>query len=128
MLDTSKDWNFRFALPSYLQLKFLNQLNLNIFDPKTTEAISTLQALKFATDLGFHKIVLEGESLIVIKKLKSLVEDISILVVAIGETKARLGDFHYSYCSFVPRMANQASHAMANEGWNIAPPRDIKIT
>ncbi|KAK8563615.1 hypothetical protein V6N12_035760 [Hibiscus sabdariffa] len=97
-----------------------SQLNSNILDPTTTHAISTLQALKFASDIGFHKIVLEGDSFTVIKKLRSFVEDISFLTAVISEAKARLGDFHVSYCSFVLRMANQIAHAMAKEGWNVA--------
>ncbi|KAK8706760.1 hypothetical protein V6N13_057836 [Hibiscus sabdariffa] len=99
-----------------------SQLNSNILDPATTEAISALQALKFAADLGFHKIVLGGDSLTVIKKLKHPVEDISLLAAVISEAKTRLGNFHVSYCSFVLRMENQAAHAMAKEGWNVASP------
>ncbi|KAK8666019.1 hypothetical protein V6N13_006172 [Hibiscus sabdariffa] len=126
--DWTTDASSEFDLESYCEVaSFLwwicetgSQLNSNILDPTTTHAISTLQALKFASDIGFHKIVLEGDSFTVIKKLRSFVEDISFLTAVISEAKARLGDFHVSYCSFVLRMANQIAHAMAKEGWNVA--------
>ncbi|KAK8681588.1 hypothetical protein V6N13_053990 [Hibiscus sabdariffa] len=66
-----------------------SRMNLNILDPTTTEAISALQALKFAAELDFHKIVLEGDSLTVIKKLQRSEEDISVLTAFVGEAKAK---------------------------------------
>ncbi|MBA0682261.1 hypothetical protein Goari_023992 [Gossypium aridum] len=39
------------------------------------EAGACLQALQFAEDLGFQRILVEGDALIVIKKMKSIEED-----------------------------------------------------
>ncbi|MFQ6629294.1 hypothetical protein Gotur_006917 [Gossypium turneri] len=39
------------------------------------EARACLQALQFAEDLGFQRILVEGDTLIVIRKMKSIEED-----------------------------------------------------
>ncbi|KAA3467045.1 reverse transcriptase [Gossypium australe] len=79
----------------------------NIPDPTTAEARACFQAIDMAEGMGFQEICVEGDSLTVIKKINSVVEDRSTISSLIKEI----------------REANKVAHEMASEGNRYEEPR-----
>ncbi|MBA0804402.1 hypothetical protein Gohar_003989 [Gossypium harknessii] len=90
-------------------------LNEYIMDSTVAVACAYLQSITFAEDLGFRKIIVEGDSLIVIKKMRTPVDDKSCISAPVKEVKARIRSFESLNFSFVPRCANNAAHVLAEE-------------
>ncbi|KAK8479940.1 hypothetical protein V6N12_030476 [Hibiscus sabdariffa] len=66
-------------------------------------------------ELGFSKVIIEGDSLTVIKKLNSNAVDRSVICPIVHNIKILSKDFSsISFC-FVRRGANKATHALAHE-------------
>ncbi|MBA0626742.1 hypothetical protein Godav_004347 [Gossypium davidsonii] len=80
------------------------------------EARANERALLFAIEMGFRRILLEGDSLSIIKKLKSDGEDKYILIPI--SQSIRLLESHFVDVTyhFVLREANKAAHNLALEG------------
>lgn len=57
----------------------------NVADPTIVESKACLQAITFVEELGFPKIIVERDALIIIKKLKSDKKDRSIVSVLMNE-------------------------------------------
>ncbi|KAA3469009.1 reverse transcriptase [Gossypium australe] len=95
----------------------------NIPDPTTAEARACLQAIDMAEGMGFHEICVEGDSLTVINKINSEMEDRSIISSLIKEIRGRLPKFRVFSFRHIPREANRVAHEMASEGKNYAEPR-----
>ncbi|XVF01618.1 hypothetical protein REPUB_Repub04eG0104200 [Reevesia pubescens] len=68
-------------------------LHIGISDPETVEAMIVVEALKFAADMGFNDIVLEGDSLRVVNLLKDEGFDRSCIGNLIMEGRRRLQGF-----------------------------------
>ncbi|MBA0751461.1 hypothetical protein Gogos_000382 [Gossypium gossypioides] len=45
--------------------------NRNVLSTEVAEALAAVQAIPFAQDMGFHRVRLEGDSMVVISKLKA---------------------------------------------------------
>ncbi|KAL4332661.1 hypothetical protein GQ457_07G043390 [Hibiscus cannabinus] len=89
--------------------------HVNVADAFVAEALACRQAVRFAKDLGFSRVVIEGDSLIVIKKLNSDAVDRSLICPIVHDIKVLSKDFNsISFC-FVRRRANKAAHALARE-------------
>ncbi|MFQ6634067.1 hypothetical protein Gotur_011935, partial [Gossypium turneri] len=76
----------------------------------------SVKALIYNEELGFQRIVVEGNSFSIIKKVVDAIEDESVSAALIKESKARIKNFDYIKFRFVPRMANRAAHGMAQKG------------
>ncbi|MBA0735132.1 hypothetical protein Gogos_019007 [Gossypium gossypioides] len=61
----------------------------NVRDPTTAEACACLQGVVFAEEMGFDELIVEGDSMIVIKKLQSPENDRSLIGVIINEIKGK---------------------------------------
>ncbi|MBA0736492.1 hypothetical protein Gogos_010041 [Gossypium gossypioides] len=68
-------------------------------------------------------ICVEGDALIVIRKLNSAKEDRSCISSMIQEIKGRTPNFRRMCFRFVQREANKAAHGMAMEGWRYDNPQ-----
>ncbi|KAL4290639.1 hypothetical protein GQ457_14G002490 [Hibiscus cannabinus] len=88
----------------------------------TSEAIAWKQAVQFAKELGFSNVVIEGDSLTVLKKIVLCVLDRSILAPIVFDIKELSLDFHSIIFSFVRRDANNAAHVLARECRSIQTP------
>ncbi|KAL4325014.1 hypothetical protein GQ457_11G023740 [Hibiscus cannabinus] len=88
----------------------------------TSEAIACKQAVQFAKELGFSNVVIEGDSLTVLKKIISCALDRSILAPIVFDIKELSLDFHSIIFSFVRRDANNAAHVLARECRSIQTP------
>lgn len=80
------------------------------------EAKASLQAITVVEELGFRKIVLEGDNSTVIKKINDENKDQSLLSTFIKEIKNRSTRFESFTCTFSGRAVNQAAHKIAKEG------------
>ncbi|MFQ6661854.1 hypothetical protein Gotur_029875 [Gossypium turneri] len=85
---------------------------VDIADAFVAEARACERALYFALDMGFRKVVLEGDSLTVIKKLVSNSTDRSVLCHISQHIQGLAGAFEKITYNFIPREANRAAH-----GW-----------
>ncbi|KAA3477686.1 reverse transcriptase [Gossypium australe] len=81
-------------------------------DPTTVEAKVYLQAIIFGEEM-------EGDALIVIKKLKSDLADRSKIGNIINEIQRKRFNFGNLYFEFTPRKTNKAAHALATRGYNL---------
>ncbi|KAL4385770.1 hypothetical protein GQ457_15G007970 [Hibiscus cannabinus] len=87
----------------------------NVADAFMAEALACRQAVWFAKELGFSRVIIEGLSLTVIKKLNSDAVDRSLIYPIVHDIKALSRNFgSISFC-FVRRGANKAAHALAHE-------------
>lgn len=69
-----------------------------------------------ARDMGFRKVVLEGDSITVIKKLKTNAIDRSILSPISQHIRVSTEGFEEVTYNFVPSEVNKAAHALAMVG------------
>ncbi|KAK9003211.1 hypothetical protein V6N11_060777 [Hibiscus sabdariffa] len=89
--------------------------HMNVADAFVAEAYACKQAVGFAKDLGFTKVIIEGDSPTIIKKLNSRKVDRSVVYPVIRDIQALFQDFvSISFC-FVRREANVAAHVLAQE-------------
>ncbi|KAL4369153.1 hypothetical protein GQ457_05G006010 [Hibiscus cannabinus] len=90
-------------------------LHRNVVDAFVAEAYACKQAVCFAKDLGFTRVIIEGDSLIIIKKLNSGKVDRSVVSPIIRDIQTLSQEFDsISFC-FVRREANTAAHVLVQE-------------
>ncbi|KAK8680171.1 hypothetical protein V6N13_109124 [Hibiscus sabdariffa] len=83
---------------------------------KVNSVKGMMKVVILVRELGFSKIVVEGDSLTVIKKLYLVVADTSTIGPMIYDIRVVAQGFvHVSY-SFVRRQANIVPHALASKG------------
>ncbi|MBA0878796.1 hypothetical protein Goshw_022034 [Gossypium schwendimanii] len=87
-----------------------------VVDAFVIEARAYERALLFAIDIGFRSILLEGDSLSIIKKLKLDREDRSVLRPISQSIQLLKSHFVEVSYHFVPKEANRAAHNLALEG------------
>ncbi|KAL4369641.1 hypothetical protein GQ457_05G009690 [Hibiscus cannabinus] len=88
----------------------------HVADTFVAEALACLQATIFAKDLGFAKVVIEGDSLTVIKKVCSSTPDGSLIGPIIHDIREASKGFESVIFGFVHRDANITAHTLAREG------------
>ncbi|MFQ6657466.1 hypothetical protein Gotur_027127 [Gossypium turneri] len=93
-------------------------LLLDVADAFVPEAKACERALYFALDMGFKKVIPEGDSLTVIKKLNSNIVDRSVLRPISQHIHFLAGFFKEVTYLFVPREANKAAHELAMDSQN----------
>lgn len=74
-------------------------------------------------ELGFQEVVVKGNALAVIKKLRALEEDKSTISVLVKEIKFRPDNFESMEFRFIPHQRNRAAHLLAEEGKRFGDPR-----
>ncbi|KAH1129370.1 hypothetical protein J1N35_000748 [Gossypium stocksii] len=88
----------------------------DVVDAFKAEAQACERALIFAANMGFPRILVEGDSLTTIKKLNSEGEDRSRLRPIINSIRVIERQFEKVSYLFAPREVNQAAHSLAIEG------------
>ncbi|KAK8972693.1 hypothetical protein V6N11_012888 [Hibiscus sabdariffa] len=91
-------------------------INSNILDPCITEAKACEQDVELAANLNFHNVVVEGDSLSVIKKLQAPVKDRSLICMLIQNIQRRFGDFFSLTFQHCQRNRNKVAHKIAQLG------------
>ncbi|KAK8502949.1 hypothetical protein V6N12_054174 [Hibiscus sabdariffa] len=91
-------------------------LSVNISSSFAAEALAVIHGLRFALDLGCMHVVLESDSLTVISKLKSGVDDCSLLRPYIADAQSVAQTFFSCHFSFTPRSGNKVAHCLVRLG------------
>lgn len=81
------------------------------------EAVAAVQALRFAKDMGFRQIELEGDSSTIISKLKTTSIDRSEIGPHIWEARILLTMFEKVKYQHIKREGNRVAHLIAKEGF-----------
>lgn len=80
------------------------------------EAHACLQAVIFAYEMGFSEVCLEGDALNVLKKLRTLRNDRSVIGNTISEINSRATRFKNFTSQYLPQTANETVHELATWG------------
>ncbi|MBA0767330.1 hypothetical protein Gotri_016226, partial [Gossypium trilobum] len=91
---------------------------LDVADAFVAKAVACEMTFSFALDMGFRKVILEGDSPTVIKKLNSNIVDRSVLSPISQHICFLAGFFEKVTYLFIPREANKAAHELAMDGQN----------
>ncbi|MBA0852502.1 hypothetical protein Goshw_006096, partial [Gossypium schwendimanii] len=94
----------------------------NLADPIVAEARACLQVITFMKELLFPEIIVEGDALTIIKKLRSDEKDISIVSFLINEIKEWVNSFILVKFRYIPRQGNDATHLLVEKGRRYATP------
>ena len=83
------------------------------YKPEEVEALAALKAVTLACDLGFRKAILEGDSLSLIKALKSTEDSLSPIGLLVDDVKWVASSFERLVYSHVKRNGNRVAHSLA---------------
>ncbi|GMJ12059.1 hypothetical protein like AT3G09510 [Hibiscus trionum] len=95
----------------------------NVADAFTAEAWACLQAVRMASEVGFINIIVEGDSLTVLKKVRSHFLDNSIISPIIHDIKEAAKTIASISFGFVKREGNLVAHLLAREGRQVQCPQ-----
>ncbi|MBA0850891.1 hypothetical protein Goshw_008982 [Gossypium schwendimanii] len=106
----------------------------NVRDLTTADAYACLQGVVFAEEMGFDEVIVEVDSMIVIKKLQSLENDRSLIVVIINEIKEKTRRLRSIRFRYILLRANEAAYVGGEDarsgeerGFVTGSPRNSKI-
>ncbi|XVF53740.1 hypothetical protein PTKIN_Ptkin05aG0123100 [Pterospermum kingtungense] len=88
----------------------------NVTDPFVVEATVAIQAMEFTQDLGFQCIILKGDALSIISKLRNNNYDLSVIGHLIEEGHERAKLFHSCQSQHTFRTRNIVAHTLARLG------------
>ncbi|KAK8532151.1 hypothetical protein V6N12_053597 [Hibiscus sabdariffa] len=89
--------------------------HLFTMDPEMAEVKACEQAILLARDLGFRKVIIEGDALNVISKLNSLVEDRSDISAIVKNIQDVRKQFQIISFVHVRRRCNRVAHILAKD-------------
>ncbi|KAK8560665.1 hypothetical protein V6N13_003350 [Hibiscus sabdariffa] len=85
--------------------------------PEVAEAHACDQAISLTQELGFRKVIFEGDALNMIKKVLDPSTDMSKTFELINNVKRLQLDFEAISFNHVNRRQNEPAHVLAKEGW-----------
>ncbi|KAK5784472.1 hypothetical protein PVK06_038996 [Gossypium arboreum] len=97
--------------------------HFGVTDAFIAEAQVCKQIMTFAQKLRFRSIPVEGNSLIVMKKLNNTDSDRSVLGLIIQDIKRKVRGFNSVTFRFVARSANTTTHVLARSGCRLLAPQ-----
>ena len=89
------------------------------YKPEEVEALAALKAVTLACDLGFRKAILEGDSLSLMKALKSKNDSLSPTGLLVDDVKWVASSFERLVYSHVKRNSNRVAHSLAKNALRI---------
>ena len=89
------------------------------YKPDEVEALVALKAVTLARDLGFRKAILEGDSLSLMKALKSKNDSLSPTGLLVDDVKWVASSFERLVYSHVKRNSNRVAHSLAKNALRI---------
>ncbi|MBA0780206.1 hypothetical protein Gotri_004337 [Gossypium trilobum] len=90
-------------------------VNNRVPTPFAVEALVCLQAMKAGLDLGFKRVVMEVDTLSIMKKVKSNDKDKSVLSQYISDIKVLCKNYHRCWFRQTCRNGKKTAHAVAQE-------------
>ncbi|KAF5469111.1 hypothetical protein F2P56_013207 [Juglans regia] len=103
-----RDWNGRVVATS-------RKFRPLFPDPLLAEAMGAIEASCFGLQLGIKRIILEGDSKIVISAINNREENWSAMGMLIEDVKIKLNSYEEWSASHVRREGNQAAHKLARD-------------
>ncbi|KAF5468190.1 hypothetical protein F2P56_012365 [Juglans regia] len=95
-----------------------------VSEAEAVELIAMLRGLQFTSQLGFSRIILESDCLILVEGLQADGESFSVSGYLISEVKRMLHLFLEARVQHVPRMGNQVAHCLARHAWRV---KDVEL-
>ena len=89
------------------------------YKPDEVEALAALKAVTLACDLGFRNAILEGDSLDLIKALKSTEDCLSPTGLLVDDVKRVASSFEQLVFSHVKKNGNRVAHSLAKNALHI---------
>ena len=89
------------------------------YKPDEVEALVALKAVTFARELGFRNVILEGDSLGLIKALKSTKGSLSPTSLLVDNVKRVVISFERLLYSHVKRNGNRVTHSLVKNALRI---------
>ncbi|KAL4363148.1 hypothetical protein GQ457_04G015850 [Hibiscus cannabinus] len=77
--------------------------------------MALVHAISLAIDMGFSSVIFEGDSLSIIKKMNSAMQDFSVISALNLEAKGLARNLHACRFQFIPRGVNQSAHTLAGD-------------
>ncbi|KAK8664005.1 hypothetical protein V6N13_083809 [Hibiscus sabdariffa] len=87
----------------------------NVADVLVAESLACLQAVRYAKDLGFRRVIFEGDSLTVVKKINEGRLERSVTAPLIYDIRVAAKDFDSVSFTFARSDANRAAHTLARD-------------
>jgi ribonuclease HI len=84
-----------------------------VTDPSMVEAVASWKAVQIFGELGYTKVVFEGDSFLIVKSLNQGFPCLKNYGQIIEDTQVVLKSFHFFTVQHVKRGANQAAHMLA---------------
>ncbi|KAK8990823.1 hypothetical protein V6N11_028783 [Hibiscus sabdariffa] len=88
----------------------------HVTDAFVAEVVACFQAITLAKELGFRRVVIEGDSLMVIKNVCSLTSDGSMISPIIYDIRDVVREFVSISFRFIHRTGNNDAHSLARVG------------
>ncbi|KAK8601141.1 hypothetical protein V6N13_059129 [Hibiscus sabdariffa] len=79
------------------------------------ESLACFQTVRYAKDLDFRRVIIEGDSLTVIKRINEGVLVRSVIAPLIHDICIAAMDFENMFFSFARREANKTAHVIARD-------------
>ncbi|KAK9039028.1 hypothetical protein V6N11_023867 [Hibiscus sabdariffa] len=95
----------------------------NVADAFMAEALACLQAVLFAIELCFRRVVFEGESLAVVRRVSALSSDYFVTSPIVNDIRDAVKGLESAVFNFVHREGNNDAHVLAREGRGFRLPR-----
>ena len=89
------------------------------YKAEETKALAARKALMFAHELGFQRVILEGDALGLIQALKSQEQNLSPLGLLVEDVKVYSNHFQRVLYSHVKRNGNSVAHSLAKHAISI---------
>ena len=90
------------------------------YKAEETKALAARKALMFAHELGFQRVILEGDALGLIQAWKSQEQNLSPLGLLVEDVKVYLNHFQRVLYSRVKRNGNSVAHSLAKHAISIS--------
>ncbi|KAL4284821.1 hypothetical protein GQ457_16G011460 [Hibiscus cannabinus] len=87
----------------------------NVMDVLVAESLACLQAVRYAKDLGFRRVIFEGDSLTVVRKINEGMLERLVIAPIIYDIRVAAMDFESVSFTFARRDANRAAHTLARD-------------
>ncbi|XP_035540282.1 uncharacterized protein LOC108983774 [Juglans regia] len=96
-----------------------SKMGNEVDDPTTIELMALLRGLQLCVHLGFSKIVVESDCMLMVQELKDDQDSFSTNVNLIKEAKSLLQHFQEVEIQHVHCMGNEVAHRLACYSWNV---------
>lgn len=94
-------------------------INTSVASAFLAEVLACLQAMSFVKDMGFLKMVVEGDSRTIIMKATRGDVDRSVIGVLTEEIKLMAFSFNFILFQSINRISNSIAHAIARKGFEM---------